>query len=515
MVTRVRRRREWPDKAALLAGGSEVEALPYARASQDKKEQGKSVADQARLNRVEIDRNGWYVEREYVDNDKSASRYARKAREDYPEMLAAIRAGRGDVLVMFETARTGRDLALFVELRDLCVRSGLLYWCVGGSIYDLRNRADRMSLGFLAIQAEDMSEYIRENVKRGIDGAAAVGRPHGQITYGYRRIYDDRTGAFLEQVPDAETRQATGADGTVTEYARAEVIEEIFQKIGRGVPLITIERALNARGIPGPKGGQWRRGVIRKMALNPAYIGKRVLRGEVVGDGVWEGIITPDLFWAVNLRLSAPERKTTRPGRVKWLLSYLAVCGECQGPMSAATSRQGIYNEPMYRCYKKRCSSVKVAELDNIVQATILAFLCRPDVYALLTATAGNDDEQASAARAEANQLRTELENWINEAVTSGVSATTAARIEKGYRDRIAAANDRAAQASTPAALRGLPGPDIVARWSEMDLAAKREVVRLVAPPTVKRALVRDRIPLADRIVWGGLLSAGQTATTD
>lgn len=52
-------RRAWADKAALLAGGGEVDALDYARASKDKKKQAKSVTDQARLNGLEIERNGW------------------------------------------------------------------------------------------------------------------------------------------------------------------------------------------------------------------------------------------------------------------------------------------------------------------------------------------------------------------------------------------------------------------------------------------------------------------------
>jgi hypothetical protein len=43
----------------LLNGGDLVSALTYARASEDKKEQGKSVTDQRKLNHTEVARHSW------------------------------------------------------------------------------------------------------------------------------------------------------------------------------------------------------------------------------------------------------------------------------------------------------------------------------------------------------------------------------------------------------------------------------------------------------------------------
>jgi len=136
-----------------------------------------------------------------------------------------------------------------------------------------------MMLGFQAVQAEWLADSIRDNVLRGIVGAAEAGRPHGKVTYGFRRIYDQRTRAFLRQEADDEPRTATSPDaGAESTYSPAGVVRDIYKKTTSGVPLITIEQQLNARGVPSPEGSTWRRGVIRKMALNPAYIGKRVLR---------------------------------------------------------------------------------------------------------------------------------------------------------------------------------------------------------------------------------------------
>jgi DNA invertase Pin-like site-specific DNA recombinase len=88
-------------------------------------------------------------------------------------------------------------------------------------LYDLRDRNDRMMLGFQAVQAEFMADYIRDNVLRGIVGAAEAGKPHAKVPYGYRRIYNMRTKALERQEPDSEVRTATAADGTIVEYTEA------------------------------------------------------------------------------------------------------------------------------------------------------------------------------------------------------------------------------------------------------------------------------------------------------
>jgi site-specific DNA recombinase len=79
-ATRARNMVRFDSRAALLAGGAEVRAGRYQRASQDKKEQGKSVGDQRKLNIAEIDRNGWALAATFTDNDRSASRHATKER---------------------------------------------------------------------------------------------------------------------------------------------------------------------------------------------------------------------------------------------------------------------------------------------------------------------------------------------------------------------------------------------------------------------------------------------------
>jgi site-specific DNA recombinase len=492
------------NKAALLAGAAEVRALRYQRASQDKKEQGKSVHDQDVLNLKEVNSREWTDAGSFTDNDRSASRHASKGRPEFELLIERIRAGKGDVLVIWEMARKERDLAVYVQIRDMCIEAGLFFWLVGGALFDLRDKNDRMMLGFQAVQAEWMADSIRDNVLRGIVGAAEAGLPHGRLTYGYRRIYDSRTKALLRQELDVEVRVATAADGTVTQYTHAGIVREIFEKVTSGVPLITIENQLNARGVPSPNGKAWRRGVVRKMVLNPAYIGKRVLRGEIVGDGIWDGLVDEDMYWAAVRLLQDPSRTTTRPGRAVHLLSYIVPCAVCGGPLSKNTVPRKSWSGEMYSCLNKRCAAARMDLMDEYVQRVVVAWLSRPDIYQLLTAQTATDADVAHA-RAEAQRLRADLEDWRKLAEAGDVTPISFARAEKGLLAQIAEHDARAAEAGIPPVLRGRIGEQAVAAWAELgdEVAVKREIIRTVADIRLKPAGKGNRRPFGrHRLEW-------------
>ena len=73
----------------------------------------------------------------FSDNDRSASRYARKGRPQHRELIQFIETGGADVLVTWESSRAQRDLDAYTKLRSLCERQGIL-WSYAGRIYDLR-----------------------------------------------------------------------------------------------------------------------------------------------------------------------------------------------------------------------------------------------------------------------------------------------------------------------------------------------------------------------------------------
>ena len=57
-------------------------------------------------------RNDWTVVAVFSDNDRSASRYATKARPEHRKLIKFIESGNADVLVTWESSRAQRDLRL-------------------------------------------------------------------------------------------------------------------------------------------------------------------------------------------------------------------------------------------------------------------------------------------------------------------------------------------------------------------------------------------------------------------
>jgi hypothetical protein len=269
--------------------------------------------------------------------------------------------------------------------------------------------------------------------------------------------------------------------------------------------------------VPSPQGKAWTRAVIRKMALNPTYIGKRVLNGEIVADGIWPPLVDEAMFWAVTRILTDPARTLTRPGRAVWLLSWLARCGKCGGQLNSI-SRPGPSGSrvQIYRCAEHGCVVVAQPELDEYVQAVLVAWLAQPQVYATLAKATADTDQQAAHARAEGQRLRAELEQWRQAAEAGHVTPISFARVERGLLERIAQTDQHAADAATPPLLRGLVGPDAAAKWAMLDTAAKREVIRMVAQIRVTPVgKGPSNAPLPQRVHFAGLIAGDQAESVD
>src|SRR5262249_19436252 len=151
--------------------------------------------------------------------------------------------------------------------------------------------------------------------------------------YGFERIHDSRTGALTGQ------RALSG---------EAEIAAEIIRRIASAEPVSAITDDLNRRAVPAHGGnhgsGKWTRRTVRRFAGSVAYIGKRRVNGELV-DAQWDPIIDEDTFWAAQHVLNNPKRhktssgKAIRPGKSKYLLSYLMICDVCDEPIAVDTPR--------------------------------------------------------------------------------------------------------------------------------------------------------------------------------
>jgi hypothetical protein len=240
------------------------------------------------------------------------------------------------------------------------------------------------------------------------------------------------------------------------------------------------------------------------MLSNPAYIGKRRTGarsgpGEIAGDAIWPAIVDEATFYAAGERLARQARDGIRPGKLRWLLSYLARCAECGGHLSAFRA--------YYGCADHGHVYIRRDWLDQYVTEHILVWL---EVHGREMLTPPSQDAEAATARTEAAGLRQRHGELAAQAAAGDISGTLLAAAEKQLLAGIAAAEARERAATVPPFLRELTADPAFVRevWETSELAAKREVIAALMTITVHRSPRRGRLTEFDpervTIEWTG-----------
>ena len=459
-------------------------AALYGRVSQDK-QAGRSVSEQETESRAACTANGWTIAATYSDNDISASRFTSKKRADWTKLVADLDAGKFDVLVLWEPSRGSRELMTWAALLDACRRRKVLVHVTSHQhTYDLAKPRDWRSLAEDGVDSAYESEKASQRIRRSMTANAVAGRPHGRTPYGYVRRYDPATKALVAQDIDPQT---------------APVVREITRRLAAAEPVITVTRDLNARGVLSPAGGKWARQNVRQLALSHTYIAQREHGGEI-RPGNWPALVDPEVWYAARRILLDPKRTVTKPGRYKYLLSYIARCGVCGGRLQAV-QRKALADHRdggrAYFCVDAGHVSAGVDWLDDIVTPVVLARLADKRVMDRL---AGGDDQDVLAARTHAAALRERLEGFRDAAAAGELTPASLAHVEARLVADIETAQKKATSSAVPSVLRGLVGADdIEARWEELSIAGRRQVVSALGITiTLDRSTTRGRHSLDD-----------------
>ncbi|MGH3672373.1 MAG: recombinase family protein [Pseudonocardiaceae bacterium] len=455
---------------------SELRAVLYGRVSRDRSE-GRSVDDQLSECRSWAGREGWQVVAEHRDDGISASRYAGgKARPGWQSTMDLISAGRVDLLVVWEVSRASRDRAVWSALLATCQEHGVRIGA-SGRLHDPADPDDGFMLDLGGALAVRESAQTSKRIKRQVRSAAAAGRPHGKIPYGYRREYDpvSREG---RQLPDEKT---------------APVVAEIAARLLAGEALYAVAADLNARGITAPRGGLWDLRQVKRVAISPTNAGLRTHLGEVTGVASWAALISETDHRTLVDRLTEPGRRSWRDGAPKHLLSMIAVCGVCGSPCRRVKNR----NTPSYICGQRFCVACAQSTLDAYVTEVVIARLSRPDVWDLFIET---PDPELAAAKVKLAELRAQYREFEGEAIAGRLAAASWARIETQLSAQIKAADRAARPRGLPAVVLDTAGPDAATHWDALSVPQRRELVRALLTPRILRAGKGYRVFNPDRI---------------
>jgi site-specific DNA recombinase len=467
-----------------------LRAAIYTRVSKDKgraadRDRGRSVEEQEAECRRWVERERWELAGVYCDNDRSASRYARKARPDWQRLTDDLAAGRIDVLVVWEISRTTRDRLVWAALVEACIDHEVKL-CIDGKLHDVTDPDDAFTLDLASSLAVRESGVTRKRVQRAVKANAEKGRPHGKLLYGYRRVYDPRTGELVEQVTDPVT---------------APIVQEAARRVLAGETCYAVAQDFDRRGIPTPRGGRnWDLTMIRRLCVNPGYAGRRVHQGRVIGDASWPPILDEATHYGLVSKLGDPRRRTQRDSAIKHLLSGIAVCGVCGGRLRVQKCRGYL----AYICTHNFHVGRREDWVDEYVTEVVLQRLERPDLADLFADDPA--DEERAAARARAAELRARLNEFYDKAAEGELSVDGLARIEARLLSEIEAATEQAKPAYVSPLVTEIAGTEARDRWAKLGLTARREIISCLMTikimPTVKGS--RTFRPETVEITWRG-----------
>jgi DNA invertase Pin-like site-specific DNA recombinase len=459
-----------------------------------------SIKEQSRLFFARAAAEGWEVGGWFEDK-VSASSYGRKkgiVRDAWPE----VRANLTEILWLNESSRGDRELSQWAAFLEQCRDGGARVWVEQHErLFDLRIAGDWRTLATDGVDSEMEARRISRRVRTGMDRNVREGRTHGRIPFGYTRRYE------YERDEDGKRQRVVIQE---LHPVQSLVVKEIYARIRAGESLKSIARDLNARRIFLNTGTEWTESRVRSLALRPLYMGKRIHNETpskfiipeqtVLTDAQWPAIVDETLFWIVYNKLTDPSRLNHKPGGAKHLLSLIARCGECNGPLTARND--GGWK---YICRDKHCVMIREAELDVYVMFEIIRFLSNEKNY-----QQPSENGQVQGMYAQIGEKQAARER-LGEAVAHGMDPVIAGKTDKRLALEIRELEEKIREVTIPSVLMDFAerSDDVAQRLEDTTLAGKREIVRAVMERKGYVRLHRSppgrqpgSVPAVDRVSW-------------
>jgi site-specific DNA recombinase len=353
-----------------------MRAAIYARFSSELQDM-RSITDQVAMARKYADGRG--LKQVAVYEDAAISGASVINRPGLQRLLADAAAGRVQVVITESLDRLSRsqaDIAAIYERLDF----------LGVRLETLADgRVNEMHVGLKGTMSAMFLKDLAQKTRRGQMGRVKAGRIPGGRSYGY------------DVIPSIDDRGRR-----IINAKEAAIIRRIYSEYVSGKGTMSIVRALNQEGEPGPSGGKWslsallgspqrRNGLLcnelyhgvivynRQQFRKDPATGKRVSRANPESE--WQRQDAPDLrivdedIWQKAQRVrevrGVPLKQINRQRGPKRLLSGLVYCGCCGAKYNIAT-------RDFMRCSARTNSGtcmdsrlIRVADLEHRVLAAL------------------------------------------------------------------------------------------------------------------------------------------------
>lgn len=426
----------------------------YARRSTEE-HQAASLDVQVEEARRYITAKGWAVASDHVYRDDAVSRAEFKKRPGLIALLNAAESDAFDAVVLRDESRLGGDMhRTGLVLQDLIEHGVRVFYHFEDEEVQLNGATDKILIAVRSFAAELEREKIAGRTREHLETKARRGLNVGGRCYGY------------DNVPVFEGERRVRVDYKINEE-QAAIVREVFERYAARDGLRTIAKELNARRVPSPHAGRrgsgsWAPTMIRDMLQRERYVGVlvwgraqkayrggtkvRIARAEADCIRVERPelrIVPADVWDAVQARFAnrAPWKAGARGPSPSYLLSGLARCAECGGPINVSNSKAGREVIRVYGCSHHRNRGAAVcgnslrrpvgdvdAAVTDWIQANVLhEELCAEvlrEVRQRLAQRAATSDSELTTLEAQVRTLRGELDRLVA-ALAAGTDSPT------------------------------------------------------------------------------------------
>ncbi len=410
----------------------------YLRISKDDARTGLAVERQRNDCLALIQRKGWTLAEEYVDNGVSA--YARNVkRPAFDRMTADYKAGRFDAVVAWDMDRFSRQPAQLEEWIEAGESRGLVILTKTEET-DLSTDNGRMFARIkLAVARAEVERKSARQKAQAAQAKAAGKMPVGLRPYGFEQ------------------------DGVTVREAEALWLREAYRMILAGDGIRACVTALNRGGSLSVLGNPWQAVTLKRAIERPRN------RGRIVPEADYDGVLA---------LLKSRRTGGGRPPRKAWL-SGIIQCGVCGSGM---LSHHGYYH-----CSRKLNAPGSIEDRHvsikgDVAESKVVAF-----VYGFQKASPPSAEPTSNATAAQLAELDRETERVTKLALLPGVDLDVIrTRLAELAVERDALEARRAEELASGAGLAALAQlPDSgdnalewLAAFKALDEDKQREIVR-------------------------------------
>jgi DNA invertase Pin-like site-specific DNA recombinase len=278
-------------------------------------------------------RRGLQIVKIYSDEGKSGLNI--QGRESLAQMIKDVLSGTAEFscILVYDVSRWGRfqDSDEAAHYEYICRQAGVpVHYCAE----QFENDGSPVSTIVKGVKRAMAGEYSRELSSKVFHGACNLikrgFKQGGTAGFGLRRMLIDQSGQRkgllkMREHKSIQTDRVVLVAGPDEEVRLVQWMYEVFVKEGKAEQ--EIAALLNSQGILTDFGRAWTRGTVHEVLTNEKYIGNNVYHRTsfklklrhvqnppekwVRADGVFEGIVAPDLFRSAQEMILARSKRFT------------------------------------------------------------------------------------------------------------------------------------------------------------------------------------------------------------